>query len=64
MCYNINPSVKRICVNTANNKNIMIETLLKLTGLILQVIGLSTVAVVVVALFLAKTDAYGRDDDD
>jgi len=42
----------------------MIETLLKLTGLVLQVIGLSTVAVVVVALFLAGTDAYGRDDDD
>lgn len=42
----------------------MIETLLKLTGLGLQVIGLSTVAVVVVALLLAATDAYGRDDDD
>lgn len=42
----------------------MIETLFKLTGLLLQVIGLSTVAVVVVALLLAATDAYGRDDDD
>lgn len=42
----------------------MIEALLKLAGLVLQVIGLSTVAVVVVALLLAFTDAYGRDDDD
>ena len=42
----------------------MIEAILKLTGMILQVIGLLTVAVVVVALLLAATDAYGRDDDD
>ena len=42
----------------------MIETILKLTGMVLQVIGLLTVAVVVVALLLAITDAYGRDDND
>lgn len=42
----------------------MIETLLKLTGLILQVIGLLTVVVVIVALLLGVTDAFGRDDDD
>lgn len=42
----------------------MIETLLKLTGLVLQVIGLSTVAVVVVALLLGVLDTLGRDDDE
>ena len=42
----------------------MIETILKLTGMVLQVIGLSTVAVVVVALFLGVTDAFGRNDKD